>query len=119
MSPHAALVSTSPQRCIVIEQRDCSTGERYVVVLVSAARIDRTEIPDCDGKHGVCRQSGVVDRKSKPLIPYSAVLKVLVWRLGVDGEGFGIGEWLDGHVELGIGTEVAASMPEVRPFKQG
>lgn len=110
MSPHPAFVSACPQCCIIIEQRYGGAGERYVVVLVSAARIDWTQIPDCDGKYGVGGQSRVVDREGKPLIPYSAVLKMLVWRLGMDGEGFGVGEGLNGHVEVRVGTEVAASM---------
>jgi len=53
------------------------------------------------------------------LVPYAAILEVLIGRLGMDGEGLGVGEGLEGDVELGVGAEVAASVSEVGSFEEG
>ncbi len=37
----------------------------------------------------------------------------------MDGEGLGVGEGLEGDVELGVGAEVAASVSEVGSFEEG
>ncbi len=37
----------------------------------------------------------------------------------MDGEGLGVGEGLEGDVELGVGAEVAASVSEVGTFEEG
>ena len=44
---------------------------------------------------------------------------MLVWRLGVHGQGFGVGEGLDGDVEFGVGGEIAAAVSEVGALEEG
>jgi hypothetical protein len=52
------------------------------------------------------------------LVPYSAVLEVLIRRLRVDCEWFGICEGLDSDIELGVRTKIAASMSQVGTLEE-
>ena len=113
MSPDPALLSSSPQRRTVVEQRDCGAAKRDMVTIISAFRIDRRQVPKRDRELCVCWKRTIMHRQSEPLIPYTGIFEVLVWCLGVDGERFRIGEGLDGHVELGNVAEVAAAMPQI------
>lgn len=71
-----------------------------MVVLVSTLGIDRTQVPDGDGQLGIRRERAVVDGQREPLVPDAAILEVLVGGLRVHGERLGVGEGLDGDVEL-------------------
>ena len=53
------------------------------------------------------------------MVPDSAILEVLIWCLRMDCEWFGIREWLDGNIELGVGTKIAASMSQIRALQEG
>ena len=100
MPPNPALLPSRPQCGIVIEQRYGRAAEGNVVAPIAASRIDRRQVPDGNGQLCVGRKRTVVDRQSKPLVPYPTVLEVFVWRLRVYGKRLGVGEGLDRDVQL-------------------
>lgn len=119
MPPYPTLLPACPQGGIVVEEWYCGTTEGDVMAPVTAIRVDGAQVPQSDCELGVGRKGAVVEGESKPVVPYAAILEVLVRRLRVDGQRLGVGEGLDGEVELGVGTEVAASMSQVGALEQG
>ena len=89
-----------------------------MVVLVPSFRVDRTQVPECDRQDRVSWQGRVVDWQSEPLVPDSAMLKMLIWRLRVNSERLRIGKGLDSDVQLGIWTQITTAMPQVWSFEK-
>lgn len=90
-----------------------------MVGLVAAVRVDRRQVPDGDGELGVDGEGAVVNGQLEPLVPDTAVFVMLVGRLGVDGQGLGGSEGLDGDIELRQRTEVTASVAQVWSLEEG
>lgn len=87
------------------------------MVVVAALWVDGAQIPHSDGQLGVHWQCAVIDWQTKPLIPYSAILKVLIRRLRVDRKWFGVSEGLHSDVQLRVWAEIAPSMSEIGSFE--
>lgn len=118
MPPDLALLPASSKSGIVVEEGNGGSPKRNVMALVSTARVDGRQIPEGDGELCIGRQTAVVNGQRQPLVPDATVAKVLVGRLGGDGQRLGVGKRRDGDVELGVGGEVAAAVAQIGSLEQ-
>lgn len=88
-------------------------------MLIAAIRVYGREIPYCDSELSVGGESAVVDGQREPRIPDPSILEVLVRCLSVNSQRLRVGEWLDGNVQLRVGTQITAAMSQVRSLEEG